>query len=255
MLGAGKYNHNNVNIEVLLMFLQLKKIRNKLLKEGKLGKYIFYAIGEIFLVVIGILIALQVNNYNVKRKDKLVEFQYYQTIKVQLIEDRELLNNEAYNLTGRIDDYAAGMTFIIDNKRQQLSELGGKVLRLLEYGDFRRKSSVYQTLIYSGEVTHIKNHIIKSNLQELERTYQLIERLEATQGNLVMAHTAPAIIDVVDFETGQLVSTETVFTQTFKNRFSVAIRLANEKKGEFEHALLVIENTLNAIEAELNKQS
>ncbi|MCB0748081.1 MAG: hypothetical protein KDC90_11525, partial [Ignavibacteriae bacterium] len=40
------------------------KIRQNLLSEGKTGRYLKYAIGEIILVVIGILIALQLNNYN-----------------------------------------------------------------------------------------------------------------------------------------------------------------------------------------------
>jgi len=41
-----------------------RKIRQNLLSEGKTGKYLKYAIGEIILVVIGILIALQINNWN-----------------------------------------------------------------------------------------------------------------------------------------------------------------------------------------------
>ncbi|MGB5370961.1 MAG: DUF6090 family protein [Flavobacteriaceae bacterium] len=48
----------------------LRKIRKNLLVSGNTGKYITYAIGEIFLVVIGILIALQINNWNEGRKDK-----------------------------------------------------------------------------------------------------------------------------------------------------------------------------------------
>ena len=43
-------------------------IRKSLLNEGKTGKYLKYAIGEIVLVVIGILIALQINNWNENRK-------------------------------------------------------------------------------------------------------------------------------------------------------------------------------------------
>ncbi|HAT67804.1 MAG TPA: hypothetical protein DCS66_24925 [Flavobacteriaceae bacterium] len=46
-----------------------RKIRQKLLSENKFSKYLLYAIGEIILVVIGILIALQVNNLNENRKD------------------------------------------------------------------------------------------------------------------------------------------------------------------------------------------
>jgi len=45
-----------------------RKIRQQLLSEGKTGQYLKYAIGEIILVVIGILIALQVNNWNEARK-------------------------------------------------------------------------------------------------------------------------------------------------------------------------------------------
>ena len=47
-----------------------RKIRRKLLTENKISKYLLYAIGEIILVVIGILIALQVNNWNEDRKFK-----------------------------------------------------------------------------------------------------------------------------------------------------------------------------------------
>ncbi|MCW5515469.1 hypothetical protein [Muriicola sp. Z0-33] len=47
-----------------------RRIRQKLLSENKFSKYLLYAIGEIFLVVIGILIALSINNWNVDRIQK-----------------------------------------------------------------------------------------------------------------------------------------------------------------------------------------
>ena len=60
-----------------------RKIRQNLLSEGKTGKYLKYALGEIILVVIGILIALQINNWNELRKDEIKE----QVILKQLQED------------------------------------------------------------------------------------------------------------------------------------------------------------------------
>ena len=60
-----------------------RKIRQRLLGENKFSKYLFYAIGEIILVVIGILIALQINNYNEQRKDRVKE----QVVLKQLQED------------------------------------------------------------------------------------------------------------------------------------------------------------------------
>ena len=52
------------------MFTLIRKIRKKLIEQGKLRNYLFYAIGEIILVVIGILIALQINSLNQKKLDK-----------------------------------------------------------------------------------------------------------------------------------------------------------------------------------------
>ena len=51
------------------MFKFFRKIRYDLMGENKTGKYLKYAIGEIILVVIGILIALQINNWNEERKE------------------------------------------------------------------------------------------------------------------------------------------------------------------------------------------
>lgn len=66
-----------------------KKIRQSLLSEGKTGKYFKYAIGEIVLVVIGILIALQINNWNERRKDREQEKEFLIGLKETLNRDLE----------------------------------------------------------------------------------------------------------------------------------------------------------------------
>ncbi|SEL78317.1 hypothetical protein SAMN04488008_105187 [Maribacter orientalis] len=52
-----------------------RRIRQRLLTENKFYKYLLYAFGEIVLVVIGILIALQINNWNEEQKNKAIEQQ------------------------------------------------------------------------------------------------------------------------------------------------------------------------------------
>lgn len=64
-----------------------RKIRQKLLSEGKTGKYLKYALGEIILVVIGILIALQINNWNENRKVQTELFDIYSQIIYELDND------------------------------------------------------------------------------------------------------------------------------------------------------------------------
>lgn len=66
-----------------------RKIRQQLLTENKLSKYLLYAIGEIILVVIGILIALQFNNWNTDMQTKEVQIKYLHEIANNLKADLE----------------------------------------------------------------------------------------------------------------------------------------------------------------------
>jgi len=65
-----------------------RKIRQNLLMENKTGKYLKYAIGEIILVVIGILIALQINNWNENRKIQKLETEIYKELKSDLLQTK-----------------------------------------------------------------------------------------------------------------------------------------------------------------------
>ena len=74
-----------------------RKIRQKLLSENKFGKYLTYAIGEIVLVVIGILIALSINNWNNDKKDKQAELKYLNQIRKSLQENNLILKERIVN--------------------------------------------------------------------------------------------------------------------------------------------------------------
>ncbi|WP_445732221.1 DUF6090 family protein [Mariniflexile sp.] len=68
-----------------------RNIRKNLLAEGKTSKYLKYAIGEIVLVVIGILIALQINNWNENRKTDLKIKGSLEALRSDLIQDTLLI--------------------------------------------------------------------------------------------------------------------------------------------------------------------
>ena len=70
-----------------------RKVRQKLLSENRFSKYLVYAVGEILLVVIGIIIALQLNNWNENRKETNVELQLYSNLLADLISDSGNLEN------------------------------------------------------------------------------------------------------------------------------------------------------------------
>ena len=75
-----------------------RRIRQQLLGEGKTGKYLKYAIGEIVLVVIGILIALSINNWNEWKKERLLEVNTLKEIKNSII-------NDSIELNAGVDNY------------------------------------------------------------------------------------------------------------------------------------------------------
>ena len=78
-----------------------RKIRYNLMETGKTGKYLKYAIGEIVLVVIGILIALQINNWNEQRKIDILQVEALKEVASDLQDDLYSLENDiGLNLRG-----------------------------------------------------------------------------------------------------------------------------------------------------------
>lgn len=69
-----------------------RKLRRQLIKEGHVKNYVLYTLGEILLVVIGILIALQINSWNEQAKDRAAEKIYLNSIKDDLVTDTTNLN-------------------------------------------------------------------------------------------------------------------------------------------------------------------
>ena len=69
-----------------------RKIRQRLLSENRFNKYLLYAIGEIALVMIGILLALQVNNWNENKKDRNFELKMLFEVKLALENDLKHYN-------------------------------------------------------------------------------------------------------------------------------------------------------------------
>lgn len=70
-----------------------RRIRHTLIKEGKTITYFKYAVGEIFLVVVGILIALYINNWNEERKDRIEESELLQQLHNEFLYNKRQFQN------------------------------------------------------------------------------------------------------------------------------------------------------------------
>lgn len=87
------------------MLLFLKAKRNKMLKENKILTYFAYALGEIGLVVVGILLAIQIDDWNRDRELNQQELASYELIIIDLKRDSALFSNYQRNYTLFLDTY------------------------------------------------------------------------------------------------------------------------------------------------------
>ncbi len=232
------------------MINQLRKVRKKLLAQGKLRRYFIYAIGEILLVVTGILIALQLNNWNLNRSNKNIEIQYYETIKNQLEQDlNAILGNMDYNQR-YLDQFSYAKKLIIINNRSKIDTLGRISLNMKYYSDFRRKSNVYQTLISSGEIKLINNHDVNEKLQSLEEVYVYINRLEEIHRDVIIFQIIPMVSQIIRMDPLKIEKPEALYNYKFQNNFELLIELMIEKMGIYKQA----ENDINTAIKHINQE-
>ena len=150
-----------------------KNIRKNDLKEGKTANYIKYAIGEIFLVVIGILIALQINNWNENRKAEKIEHTYLIRLKNDLAKDTLYLENKKQYLR---NERAKIYEFVHQLYDVQKTEEEFKQLYFSQ--SFVTESLVLQTSTYeelknTGLSNIFQNDSLKIEILDLYREYQI----------------------------------------------------------------------------------
>ena len=84
-----------------------RKIRQRQLSESKFNKYLLYAIGEIILVVIGILIALQINNWNELRKKRILKNEYTTSLIADLKNDTTQINAKVKSIVKNLQSFTS----------------------------------------------------------------------------------------------------------------------------------------------------
>ncbi len=156
-----------------------RKIRQNMIKENRITKYFLYAIGEILLVVIGILIALQINNNNELRKTRAQELHYLKNIKTDL-----KLN------IAHLDNYISTRQTAINSANEVIAHYEGKpitdlkafsrhTVNIYTWRKFFQINNTFQELINSGNLALISNDSIKGTLLNMESLYKIMKDEEA----------------------------------------------------------------------------
>ena len=159
-----------------------RKIRQNLLSEGKTEKYFKYAIGEIVLVVIGILIALSINSWNGNRKLKNASKEIYsnliKTLRADSTEISKIIKIQSLSIQGM------NKIIVTDSERITAELSDDEIIKLVENiqggaSSFFPRYGVYNTIISNKGIDLLKSDNINSlliNLYDYEyKRYQNID--------------------------------------------------------------------------------
>ena len=140
-----------------------RKIRQNLLMENKTGKYFKYAIGEIVLVVIGILIALQINNWNEHTKSLTLEKTYYCKIAEDLQVDIRNIDSSLVTIDKRLESaerFLKNLLKIQEDKQVIFKDF----LPSYRYYKFIPTKAAIVDITSSGKLETLRNRTLKKRI-------------------------------------------------------------------------------------------
>lgn len=156
-----------------------RKTRKKLADDNQFFKYSRYAVGEIALVMIGILLALQINNWNEERKVLKFEQVILRDLKIEITSNIKGLE-EAISSNRRSLKYAKLLNDVYENpelRNQYSDDSIFKMTWRLPGNVFELDDGILNSIISSGQIKSIKNKELKYKLASLKQVTQKKLRL------------------------------------------------------------------------------
>ena len=240
-----------------------RKIRQKLFSENKFSKYLIYAIGEIILVVIGILIALSINTWNQNRLNSNKEYYYLSQLKVELKNQNQEVNKRLERVTSVMN--------IIDtlwsdlNKKGRFNpsaELNSNLNRLLSGTNLKLYTTTFDELISTGQLTLISSDSLRTKVllcyQEIKKSQ---ENIQNNSDNVFYTEIFPVISSFINFDYPQDMSSlvnQNYLSLKEQSRLAKAIYLNKAVFSVYKNMLMGIQeeasSTIELIELRLNNE-
>ena len=180
-LSSGIYRH-------LMLFL-LRQIRRKLLTNNKVTTYLLYAIGEIFLVVVGILIAVQIDDWNANRINQSKERAILKNLQHEFTKNLSSLDSvKAHHQS--IQRSIAKVMDLIGEPASELEQynLDSLLYLTLDYTEYIPSESVVSELIASGKMDLISSDTLRmllfdwvSAMDEKKEGYTTMDEISQQQ--------------------------------------------------------------------------
>ena len=254
------------------MFRVFRKIRKDLIESGQMQKYFFYAVGEVFLVVVGILIALQINNANESRLQRLKEINYLENLRVDLTINIQELDKFIAVRSSRVESAGNIIEYFDGKPLEDLEDFNYHNIHTHLWQKFYQNNNTFQELINSGNLGIISNHAIKDSLMDLQLLYKKMKSDEDHMRYDFEGYVFKPLFDAVDINpmtknyvykltdggAGERVelsrdAIETLLQDVkYKNGFTLAVFMMTLINSEFEDIKLKSLKLVELIDQELS---
>tara|TARA_Y100000385_G_scaffold291468_1_gene369658 strand:+ start:2899 stop:3690 length:792 start_codon:yes stop_codon:yes gene_type:complete len=221
------------------MLTFLRKIRKSLIESGSSRKYLLYGIGEITLVVIGILIALQINNWNEKRLALIEEQKLYCTIHEEMGLSKFFQEEGGKIYADAISSSEQILMSINDPSIEITQEEINNGIHAFEsrwLGGAGSVTNIYDLLISSGKLELLSSIEVIENMRSLNSHFEFLLTYEELQAQFVDNQLYPylnARIDRISASSKQFDLDESLHVSRFKSTNEL---LLNDK--EFANLLI-----------------
>ncbi|MEY8020457.1 DUF6090 family protein [Muriicola sp. SD30] len=251
-----------------------RRIRQQLLTDNKFSKYLLYAIGEILLVVIGILIALQINNNNEARKQRAQELHYLKNLRTDLILNISELDRYISTRNSRIESANYVLEHFEGKPLTDLNAFAFHTTNIYIWQKFTQQDNTFQELVNSGNLALISNDSIKNGLLNLQALYKKLKNEEEHfryDAEILLYEPSYAVLDlnpivknftyqVTEGKTGENVELSRENYEAMlkdlkqKNGFVMAVYEFSVMNGQFNAMKTMCENIISLIDMEIEAE-
>ena len=185
-----------------------RKIRYNLMEQNKTSKYLKYAIGEIALVVIGILIAIQLNSARDNNNKRIEEIIRLENILSDLNQDKVELKKIIERRKSKANSAKIMEGYYHTKKVDNLTDYYSNWVNVLIWEAHNPSLLTFKELLNSGELSSLSNEDIKQLLLQIDYNYNEIFEVRKHMYEDNVDYLYKPFGDIVDYENGIIAWTE-----------------------------------------------
>ena len=178
-----------------------RRIRQRLLSESKFSKYLIYAIGEIILVMIGILLALQVNNWNQNRIDLKQEKEVINKLHIDFNENKKVLKGFLVEIDNQINGQET-LLQLIGASKEELYKHNLDSIFYVSFGasEMAFADNTIKNIMQSGRLNLLKNEKITDLLYKWNTLSEIRKTRMTKMDNWANDKLLPYLLPKISFK-------------------------------------------------------